>query len=225
METKEKGSTLGILALIFSVLGCTFMIGIILAIIDLCKKDGKKKTLSIIALIVCGLWIVGALMLGGSDDSEKTETSNTTEVVSTEKIKQTAEEDIAQTTTENDTTEVTKEESEKVTEEVTEDDTQDTKESMTMGQKNALSKAQDYLRFTAFSYSGLISQLEYEGFTKEEATYAVDNCGADWNEQAAKKAQDYIDITSYSRQGLIDQLKYEGFTSEQAEYGVTAVGY
>ena len=96
---------------------------------------------------------------------------------------------------------------------------------ITIGQSNALKKAGDYLALTAFSYSGLIEQLEYEGFTAEEAKYAVDNCGADWNEQAAQKAQDYLNLTSFSRQGLIDQLLFEGFTQEQAEYGVTAVGY
>ena len=85
--------------------------------------------------------------------------------------------------------------------------------------------AKRYLDYTAFSYSGLIEQLEYEGYSTEEATYAVDNCGADWNEQAALKAQDYLDYASFSRSGLIDQLLFEGFTSEQAEYGVTAVGY
>ena len=71
----------------------------------------------------------------------------------------------------------------------------------------------------------MIDQLKYEGFTEEEATYGADNCGADWNEQAAKKAQQYLELTSFSRSGLIDQLKYEGFTSDQAAYGVTAVGY
>lgn len=94
-----------------------------------------------------------------------------------------------------------------------------------LGQQNALSSALDYLDFSSFSYTGLIEQLEYEGYTNEEATYAADNCGADWNEQAAKTAQDYLDSSSFSRQGLIDQLMYEGFTSDQAEYGVTAVGY
>ena len=77
----------------------------------------------------------------------------------------------------------------------------------------------------AFSYSGLISQLEFEGYTTEEATYAADNCGADWKEQAAKKAKNYLDTMSFSRQGLIDQLEFEGFTSEQAVYGVTQNGY
>lgn len=96
---------------------------------------------------------------------------------------------------------------------------------MTTGQKNALAKAKDYLSIMAFSRSGLIRQLEYEKFSTEDATFAADNCGANWNEQAAKKAQDYIDMMSFSRQGLIDQLKYEGFTQAQAEYGASAVGY
>lgn len=96
---------------------------------------------------------------------------------------------------------------------------------LTMGQSNALRSAKSYLDYTAFSYSGLIEQLEYEGFSTEDATFAADNCGADWNEQAAKMAQSYIEYSSFSRQGLIDQLKYEGFSSEQAEYGVSAIGY
>ena len=95
----------------------------------------------------------------------------------------------------------------------------------TIGESNALRSAQSYLDFMPFSYSGLISQLEFEGYTTEEATYAADNCGADWNEQAALKAQSYLDFMSFSREGLIEQLVFEGFTYEQAEYGVTAVGY
>ena len=101
----------------------------------------------------------------------------------------------------------------------------DTSSNITMGQKNALGKAQDYLAYTSFSRSGLIEQLKYESFSNEEATYAADNCGADWNEQAAKKAADYLDYGSFSREGLITQLEYEGFSSEQAAYGATAVGY
>lgn len=98
-------------------------------------------------------------------------------------------------------------------------------ESMTLGQKNAVAKAHSYLEFTAFSYSGLVEQLQYEGFTLEESTFAVDNCGADWNEQAAKKAQSYMEHQSFSRDGLIDQLLYEGFSQEQAEHGAASVGY
>lgn len=97
--------------------------------------------------------------------------------------------------------------------------------SATISQKNALGSAKNYLSFMPFSHSGLIKQLEYEGYSVEEATFAADNCGADWNEQAALAAENYIDTMSFSRQGLIDQLVYEGFSQEQAEYGVTAVGY
>ncbi len=102
---------------------------------------------------------------------------------------------------------------------------EDKNENKTIGEQNALSSAFDYLDYTAFSYSGLIEQLEYEGFSSKEATYAADNCGADWNEQAAKCAENYISISSFSRSGLIEQLEFEGFTKEQAEYGVKTVGY
>ena len=97
--------------------------------------------------------------------------------------------------------------------------------SITKGQKNALKKAKEYFALSAFSHSGIIRQLKFEGFTTDEATFAADNCGMDWNEQAAKKAEEYLLISSFSRNGLIRQLKYEGFTQEQAEYGVNAVGY
>ena len=94
-----------------------------------------------------------------------------------------------------------------------------------LGEKNALNTAKQYLNYTAFSYKGLIDQLEFEGYTNAEAKFGADNCGADWNEQAAKCAQQYMDYTSFSRSGLIEQLEYEGFTKEQAEYGAKAVGY
>ena len=90
----------------------------------------------------------------------------------------------------------------------------------TMGMKNALASAKSYLNYTAFSRSGLIDQLEYEGYTIIEATYAVDNCGADWYEQAVKCAESYLNYSSFSKEALIDQLEYEGFTYAQAIYGV-----
>ena len=95
----------------------------------------------------------------------------------------------------------------------------------TTEQVNALESAESYLDYMAFSYTGLIDQLEYEGYSTEAATYAADNCGADWNEEAAESAQSYMEYMSFSREGLIDQLLYEGFTQEQAEYGASAVGY
>ena len=94
----------------------------------------------------------------------------------------------------------------------------------TRGEQNALNKANDYLEFMSFSRSGLIDQLEFEGYTTSEAEYAVDNCGADWDEQAVLKAEEYLDFMSFSRSGLIDQLEFEGFTYDQASAAATAVG-
>ena len=97
--------------------------------------------------------------------------------------------------------------------------------SPTTGEKNALTKAKSYLRIMAFSRSRLIEQLEYEGFSNSESVYAVDNCGADWYEQAVLKAASYLKIMAFSKQGLIEQLEYEGFTHSQAVYGVEQNGY
>lgn len=96
---------------------------------------------------------------------------------------------------------------------------------ITMGQKNALAKADSYLKFMAFSYRGLVNQLEFEGFSHADAVFAADHCGADWNVQAARKAESYLTFMAFSRSGLIEQLEFEGFTHEQAVYGAQAVGY
>lgn len=94
----------------------------------------------------------------------------------------------------------------------------------TVSQRNAVRSAKDYLDYSAFSYSGLIKQLEYEQFSHADAVYGADNSGADWFEQAAKSAEAYMEYSAFSRGSLIEQLKYEGFTQAQAEYGADAVG-
>ncbi len=48
---------------------------------------------------------------------------------------------------------------------------------LTAGQENALRSAEDYLDYSAFSRSGLIEQLMYEGYTREQAEYGVNEAG------------------------------------------------
>ena len=96
---------------------------------------------------------------------------------------------------------------------------------LTLAQQNAVDKARSYLSFTGFSRDGLVGQLEYEGYSAEEAAFGADNAGADWNSEAAEKAKSYLEFSSFSRQGLSDQLAFEGFTAEQIEFGLTSVGY
>ena len=96
---------------------------------------------------------------------------------------------------------------------------------LTKGQENALRAAKSYLETMPFSAKGLVEQLEFEGYSHDDAIFGVSNCGADWNKQAALMAKSYLETMAFSRQSLIEQLEFEGFTQEQAEYGVSAIGY
>ena len=98
-------------------------------------------------------------------------------------------------------------------------------QNVTVGMKNALKSAKNYLSISGFSYSGLIRQLEFERYSHEEAVYAADNCGADWNEQAVRSAKQYLAFASFSRNGLIKQLEFEGYTNSQASYAADQCGY
>ena len=101
---------------------------------------------------------------------------------------------------------------------------EETDSGVSVGELNALKIANSYLKSSSFSKESLKSQLEYEGFTNEQIDYAIENCGADWKEQAAKCAASYLNSMAFSREGLIEQLEYEGFTAEEAAYGVSTTG-
>ena len=88
----------------------------------------------------------------------------------------------------------------------------------------AAEAAGSYLQYMALSREGLISQLEYDGFSPEEAAAAADNCGADWNEQALRQAKSYLDTMSFTYDELVSQLEYDKFTHEQAVYAADNCG-
>ena len=94
--------------------------------------------------------------------------------------------------------------------------------SETVSQANARAEAASYLRYSNFSRSGLINQLEYEGYSTEDATYGVDAQNADWFAQAVGEADSYLRYSNFSRSGLINQLEYEGFSEAEAIHGVDA---
>lgn len=75
-----------------------------------------------------------------------------------------------------------------------------------------------------FSRSGLIGQLKFEGYSKADATVAVNNLEVNWMKQAARSAEVYLEMSGFSRSGLIEQLMFEGYTRKQAEYGVDQAG-
>ena len=92
------------------------------------------------------------------------------------------------------------------------------------GNEKALEKAKRYVKAMALSYDGVIEHLEMIGFTSDEAKYGADNCGADWNEQAARHAAIFKN-TSYSKDKVIEILENKGFTHEQAVYGAEQNGF
>lgn len=94
----------------------------------------------------------------------------------------------------------------------------------TEAQSNAVKMAKEYLIDYPCSRKGLIWELEYKGFTKDEAIYGADNAGADWYEQAIISAEEALDSGAYSRRGLIRSLEQDGFTIEEAIHGVNATG-
>lgn len=91
----------------------------------------------------------------------------------------------------------------------------------------ALEDAYGYLNLdgVSLSYDMLINQLVYEGYSESTATYAADNCGADWYAQAVKAAQYTMDRqnSNMSYDALVMILEAHLFTEDQAIYGADYV--
>lgn len=183
----------------------TAIIGLILGII--CKEKSGKRTAGIvlnsIALALMVIIFIVGFIFGFTEEMKNENSSYDTTPGITDKY----DDDTTTSGTEKNFT-----------------DKEEKKSTETVSQANAVEKAKSYLQFMAFSYDGLVEQLEFEKFSHEDAVYGVDHCGADWNEQAVKKAKSYLEFMSFSHDGLVEQLEFEGFTHEQAEYGVTQVG-
>jgi hypothetical protein len=103
-------------------------------------------------------------------------------------------------------------------------------QTLSVPQQNAARSAEQYLRISGFSRSGLIRQLSSDagdGYDIADATLAVDSLNIDWNPQAVSSAKQYIRISGFSCRGLINQLSSsagDGYTLSQATYGATQAG-
>lgn len=90
-NNKKAGTSgLGIAALILSILGCTSLIGLILGIVDVTRKDNKKKGISVAAIVIGGVWIIISLfmvlIIGLSDPDTALTTEETTQAQTVETI-------------------------------------------------------------------------------------------------------------------------------------------
>lgn len=151
-----------------------------------CKTCGKEIASTAKACPHCGarckkpffkkwwFWLIVVLLLlfiGASGGSEDTLATDSPAAVANElpAAENTANEPKAGESTVTDETEITPVPNEEPSE--------DEKSNWTLGQVNALASAESYLSFMPFSYEGLIDQLEYEGFTHDQAVYGVEQNG------------------------------------------------
>ena len=95
----------------------------------------------------------------------------------------------------------------------------------------ATEKAQHYIECSVediqpYSRKQLIDRLKRDGFSAKDAIYAVDNCGADWNEQAVLQAAIYLKFSpTLSDEVLFNLLIEDGYTTSQATHGLLAKNY
>lgn len=213
---KPKNSTLGILALIFSILGCTFLLGMILAIIDLCKKDGRKKGCSMAALIIiCIYFFIGIVSVFGSTDNSKTNDNMEKNYT----VEQNTDEPFTSSKSEEQLP---------INEQVSTQDPPTEKEDFNIPTEyaSALIQAESYSDIMHMSKAKIYDQLtsEYGGqFSQDAAQYAIDNISADWNANALANAENYNSTMHLSKQKLYDQLTSdfgELFTPEEAQYAI-----
>jgi len=191
-----------------------------------------KKVLKWVGIVFLGLVVLGFIFGDDEDTTMNESTEPETEAVQVdaseeqqEDTKSNEEVEEEPVTEEEDPEEtVVEEEQPEQPEEEKEEPKEPEEPSLTLSQQNAIGAAESYLNYTAFSKSGLVEQLEFEGFSKEDATFAVENIKVDWKEQAVKSGENYLDFSSFSRTGLIEQLEFEGFTTEQATYAVDQIG-
>lgn len=90
--------------------------------------------------------------------------------------------------------------------------------------QKAIYTAKEYLKITSYSKKGLIDQLIHDGFNRANSLYAVNNCNANWYDEAKRSARTYLKILDYNKEELIMQLEFEGFTHDEAIYGANQNG-
>lgn len=173
------------------------------------KKKRNPFLLGCLGLLLLFVLLGACGSMFGLNDTDKKEDATTEEKTTEEKA-----------TNEAKTEEKTETE-EVATEAPT---TEEKKDEATREQKAALGKAKTYSDMMHLSKQGIINQLtsEIEGFSPEDAQYAVDNLKADYKQNALKKAEDYAKTQNMSNDAIFNQLTsdIEGFTAEEAQYAV-----
>ena len=100
------------------------------------------------------------------------------------------------------------------------DTTQPVDPNATSEQQKALRLAYSYLKFYAYSREGLKDRLRDFNITEPAAEYAVENCGADWEEQAKRKADEYTRFRTWKLEDLRKQLVRDKFEENEVSKAI-----
>lgn len=101
----------------------------------------------------------------------------------------------------------------------------------TVSETQALAAAESYLSmesgFSEFSLTKQLTSSYGNGFSEDDAAWAIAHAKPDWNAQAVMAAKGYLEMGGFSRSRLIGQLTSQygnGFTQAQAGYAADKVG-
>lgn len=156
-QVSQKQSGLGIAALIMCITGCLGIIGLILAIIDLCQKDQTKKhTCSKVAIVIFIVYLFIIAIINFGNYGENTTSSDSSQA--------TVLTDTNETNIENSKEEVVAEEvvAEEVTEPEIEYETVSVQELEDELKANALRASEDY-KGKYVELTGLFSNIDASG--------------------------------------------------------------
>ncbi|WP_299848003.1 Ltp family lipoprotein [uncultured Metabacillus sp.] len=178
----------------------------IMAIVASVKKNGKAKKNFIITGVCFVLFVIGLSLPSPTPLEEVTAEPEQTEEVEnevSEEVEEPTQEEIdAEEQAKKEQEEQAKKEAEEQAkleaEQKAKEETEAKKKAeeekakepeLSASQQNAIRQAENYISMMPFSKTGLIKQLEFEGYATDEATLAVENIEVDWREQAVKHAE------------------------------------
>ena len=66
--------------------------------------------------------------------------------------------------------------------------------------------------------------IKDEGFSREDAVFAAEHCGLNWDDRAILCAKEAV-MEGESKNGVIETLQYYGFNKEQIDKAIIEAGY
>lgn len=94
-----------------------------------------------------------------------------------------------------------------------------------LGHKNAYNRAKKLVDDDAQSRKVVYEDLLKNGFSEEEAKYAVDDCDIDWNNSCYREGKYKLKYNNYSKKQLDEYLQGKGFKKSEITYALDKLGY